>query len=102
MDETLFESSYSTTYTGEFMYGTVRDVIDRLSGLNQDAQIGAIFWDADDVKEIIASYRNEKIDDRLASDALRSVMNHHDRSRGIDVDTIVYTVDLLKDERAQS
>ena len=47
------------------MYGTVKEVIERLIRRNPDEPIGAIFWDTDDVKEAMALQRNEKIDDEL-------------------------------------
>ncbi|EGT5675645.1 hypothetical protein AGJ34_22000 [Cronobacter dublinensis subsp. dublinensis] len=83
------------------MFGTVREVIERLSRRNPEEPIGAIFWDTDDVKDVIATHRNEKIDDQLAFDALRLAITHHDSNHGISSETFIDTVYLLKEERAQ-
>jgi len=83
------------------MFGTVREVIERLSRRNPEEPIGSIFWDIDDVKDVIATHRNEKIDDQLAFDVLRSAITHHDANHGISAETFIDTFYLLKEERAQ-
>ncbi|MBQ0600940.1 hypothetical protein J7S78_14165 [Klebsiella oxytoca] len=80
------------------MYGTVNEVIKRLMCRNPDEPIGAIIWDADDVKEAMALQRNEKIDDELAVQALSRAISFHDANHGVCWDTFVCTVDDIKQE----
>ncbi|MGH5014103.1 hypothetical protein ACRFGE_27650 [Klebsiella pneumoniae] len=80
------------------MYGTVKEVIERLSRRNPDEPIGAIFWDTDDVKEAMALQRNEKIDDELAEQALCRVISTHDANHGVCWSSFVCTVDDIRQE----
>ncbi|HCL5581031.1 TPA: hypothetical protein N2N40_002459 [Citrobacter freundii] len=83
------------------MYGTVKEVIERLIRRNPDEPIGAIIWDTDDVKEAMALQRNEKIDDELAGQALSRAISSHDANHGVCWDTFVCTVDDIRQELAE-
>ncbi|MDE9446841.1 hypothetical protein KKJ04_14820 [Xenorhabdus bovienii] len=83
------------------MYGTVKEVIERLSRRNPDEPIGALIWDADDVKEGVAMARNEKIDDELAGEVLKRAISAHDANHGVCWDTFVCVVDDIRQKREE-
>lgn len=80
------------------MYGTVKEIIERLMRRDPDELIGTIIWDNDDVKESVACYRNEKIDDNLAGLVLSRAISSHDADQGISRDTFVCALDVIKTE----